>query len=71
MDSVHIPMFPPFCGCAGAVSPSEARLRHQQRKLQMLRFWRDGVERQLAALDASISTLQQQIQRDGESQPQG
>lgn len=71
MQSMHIPMFPAFCGCAAGDSPSEARRRHQQRKLQMLRCWRDGLERQLAALDASISTLQQQIQRDGESQPQG
>jgi hypothetical protein len=29
----------------------------------LLRFWRDGVERQLASLDASISTLEQQMQR--------
>jgi hypothetical protein len=37
--------------------------RFQERRLHMLRFWRDGVERQLAALDASISTLEQQMQR--------
>jgi hypothetical protein len=30
----------------------------------MLRFWRDGVERQLAAVTAAISTLEQQMQRD-------
>jgi hypothetical protein len=29
----------------------------------MLTFWRDGAERQLAALNAAISTLEQQIQR--------
>lgn len=38
---------------------------HQERKLRMLKFWRDGLERQLAALDASISTLQRQMERDG------
>jgi len=38
--------------------------RHQQRKMRMLTFWRDAVERQLAAINASISTLQQQIERD-------
>jgi hypothetical protein len=37
--------------------------RYQERRLRMLRFWRDGVERQLAALDASIITLEQQMQR--------
>jgi hypothetical protein len=30
----------------------------------MLTFWRDGAERQLAALNAAISTLEQQIQRN-------
>jgi hypothetical protein len=60
-------MFPSFCGCGGA----EARRVHQQRKLHMLRFWRDGLERQLAAIDAAISTLQHQMQRDDEAQPQG
>jgi len=34
----------------------------QERKLQMLTFWRDGLERQLAAINASISTLQRQMQ---------
>jgi hypothetical protein len=35
--------------------------------LRMLRFWRDGVERQLAAVSAAISTLEQQMQRDAGS----
>ena len=35
----------------------------------MLRYWRDGIERQLAAVTAAITTLEQQIQRDrGDSQ---
>jgi hypothetical protein len=38
--------------------------RHQERKLRMLQFWRDGVERQLAAVNASISTLERQMERD-------
>lgn len=58
-------MFPPFCGCSAAGADHDVLRRHQQRKLTMLRFWRDGLERQLAAIDASISTLQQQMQRDG------
>ncbi len=57
-------MFPPI-GCCGGVEDGDAyRRRHQQRKLQMLTFWRDGAERQLAALNAAISTLEQQIQRN-------
>lgn len=45
------------------------RRRHQQRKLQMLTFWRDGLERQLAALNAAISTLEAQIRRDAPAEP--
>ncbi len=30
----------------------------------MMRFWRDGLERQIAAVTAAISTLEQQIERD-------
>lgn len=36
----------------------------------MLRFWRDGAERQLAALDAAISTLERQMRRDQPQQPE-
>lgn len=58
-------MFPPLFGCGGGACGPDSLRRHQQRKLTMLCFWRDGLERQLAAIDASISTLQQQIERDG------
>ena len=34
----------------------------------MLRFWRDGLERQIAAVSAAISTLEQQIERDQSGQ---
>jgi hypothetical protein len=62
-------MFPPFGCCqAGDEGGPVNRLRHQQRKLHMLQFWRDGVERQLAALNAAISTLESQMQRDAASQ---
>ena len=33
----------------------------------MLRFWRDGVERQLSALNAAIQTLQDQMDRDAQA----
>ena len=57
-------MLPPFvCGGSDDSGASGMR-RHQERKMRMLTFWRDGVERQLAAINASISTLQQQMVRD-------
>lgn len=59
---IVFPMLPPFC--AGSTDPLAMRRPYQQRKLAMLTFWRDGLERQLAAINASISTLEQQIQRD-------
>ena len=57
-------MLPPFlrCGCAGDGSFSSRQ--HQERKLRMLRFWRDGLERQLAAAEAAIITLERQMERD-------
>ena len=55
-------MLPPFCG--SDAERKAMRRQHQERKLSMLTFWRDGLERQLAALNASISTLESQIQRD-------
>jgi hypothetical protein len=57
-------MLPPFVCCGPDDDASTGMRRHQQRKMRMLTFWRDAVERQLAAINASISTLQQQIERD-------
>ena len=54
--------FPPPC-CHSSEDGASAVRRHQERKLRMLTFWRDGAERQLAALNAAISTLEQQMQR--------
>ena len=62
-------MFPSFACCSDGDQARESMRRHQERKLRMLRFWRDGVERQLAALSAAISTLEQQIQRDDTPAP--
>lgn len=60
-------MFPSCLGGADDGSFDRMRRRHQQRKLQTLTFWRDGLERQLAALNAAISTLERQMQTPGES----
>lgn len=62
-------MLPPFGCCADSGAGGGLR-RYQERKLRMLRFWRDGLERQLAAVGAAINTLEQQMQRDsGEQAP--
>jgi hypothetical protein len=57
-------MIPPFGYCSGSESGTVALRRYQERKLRMMSFWRDGIERQLAALNAAISTLEQQMHRD-------
>jgi ATP/maltotriose-dependent transcriptional regulator MalT len=46
------------------VDGAEAWRQHQSNKLRLLTFWRDASERRLAALNAAISTLEQQIARD-------
>lgn len=57
-------MIPPFGYCSGSESGASALRRYQDRKLRLLSFWRDGIERQLAAMNAAISTLEQQMHRD-------
>ena len=59
-------MISPFFACADSGSPAQMR-RHQERKHQMLTFWRDGLERQLAAINAALSTLERQMQDSAES----
>lgn len=60
-------MFPPFFGCGDSSNPAQSRRRHQERKLHTLTFWRDGLERQLAAINAAISTLERQMHDSTES----
>lgn len=60
-------MFAPMFGCGDAGSMKRLRRQHQERKLQTLSFWRDGLERQLAAINAAISTLERQMEQSGES----
>ena len=56
----------PLPGCCWS-EPETAPYQFQQRKLHMLKGWRDAVERQLAAANAAIATLEQQIERDASS----
>ena len=57
-------MVPPFLCGDRLGDPTALLQRHRERKLRGLMFWRDGLERQLAALNAAIATLQQQMERD-------
>ena len=59
-------MVPPFFGCGDSMNSAQFRRRHQERKMQALSFWRDGLERQLAAINAAISTLERQMQESTE-----
>jgi signal transduction histidine kinase len=61
-------MLPPFCDPATFCS-SEGHRRRQERKHRLLRHWRDGLERQLAAVNAALSTLEQQMERDRPQDP--
>ncbi|CAK6694403.1 hypothetical protein IFHNHDMJ_01619 [Synechococcus sp. CBW1107] len=63
-------MFPPFPCCASEEDSRTSRRRYQERKLRMLSFWRDGIERQLAAVTAAINTLEAQMRRDQPLDPQ-
>ncbi len=58
-------MFSPLgCACPFVDEPASSRRRHQERKHRLLSFWRDGLERQLAAVNASLATLERQMERD-------
>jgi len=62
LKSWYMPL--PFLSCYTGEAAADSRRSHQERKLRMLSHWRDAAERQLAALNAAISTLEQQMQRD-------
>lgn len=59
-------MLPPFC-CSETGDLDGRKRHHQKRKMAMLTFWRDGLERQLSAINAAIGTLEQQIERDSQA----
>ena len=49
----------------GSSSTAESRKKFfQSKKLEMLKHIRDSLEQRLSAVDASIDTLQNQINRD-------
>ncbi len=50
--------------CSTSSNPKERRIRYQERKLEFLTYMRDSLERRLSAINASISTLQKQIDQN-------
>ncbi len=50
--------------CSNYDTADKRRHKFHQRKLEMLKFYRDSIERRLASLNASIDTLETQINRD-------
>ena len=53
--------------CNSNVSPKKRRQYVHKRKLEMMTFYRDSLERRISALNASIKTLEEQIIRDDDN----
>ena len=53
--------------CQNKYPVNSRRIRFQHRKLELLYITRDILERRMAALDASIAKLKEQINRNKES----
>ena len=47
-------------------SPKEKKSFYQQKKLEMLNYIKDSLERKIASVTASIEVLENQINRDKE-----
>ncbi len=43
---------------------SKRRINFHKRKLEMLKFYKDSLERRIASVSASIEVIEQQINRD-------
>ena len=54
--------------CSPNIDPSKRRLSILNRRLEMLRLFRDSLESRLAAMDAAITTLEAQIHRIDKSE---
>ena len=52
--------------CSSIENGKKRRQYIHKKKLEMMIFYRDSLERRISALDASINTLEQQIGRDSE-----
>ncbi len=49
--------------CSSNDTATKRRTNYQQRKLELLKLYRDSLERRIAAISASIETLEVQISR--------
>tara|TARA_Y100001968_G_C19437238_1_gene760407 strand:- start:1429 stop:1611 length:183 start_codon:yes stop_codon:yes gene_type:complete len=58
------------CCFSQTMSYSERTKRFQSKRLKMLNFIKDGIERRLSAINATIKTLEEQIERDNNSNPE-
>ncbi len=52
--------------CIANDTATKRRQYIHKRKLEMMTFYRDSLERRISALNASIKTLEEQINRDNE-----
>ena len=49
-------------------SSKEKKSFYQQKKLEMLKYIKDSLERKIASVSASIDVLESQIKRDNDSE---
>ena len=54
--------------CGSSTNSQERRRRYQSRKLEILNYIKDSLERRLAATNASISTLEKQMKSSDSSE---
>ena len=52
--------------CAPNLDRKERRRLFNEKKLEVLSIYKDSLERRIAAISASIDTLEQQISRDAD-----
>ena len=52
--------------CSSNDTATKRRKNYNNKKLEVMKFYRDSLERRIAAINASIDTLDHQINRDEE-----
>ncbi len=50
--------------CSSNLTANNRKSRYQSKRLEIMKLMRDALERRLSGLDASIATLEKQIERD-------
>ncbi len=54
--------------CSSNDSAKKRRYSFNKKKLEVLQFYKDSLERRIAALEASISIILEQLERDKEEE---